>query len=167
MRLIVDQRFARVTLERFIAVYFSEDFNNAVASVSGLRSRRLVEEKVGDGGSRQRRVRMQPDIKLPAALARLAPVEQIAYDEVSTYDPQSQTVTYRIDSAANDRVKVEGTIRFLSDGDGVRRTIDGVIEVRAPMMLGPVVEKFIEAETQKGYVKIAAFLQRWLDEHGA
>lgn len=164
MRLVVDQRFARVTLARFVACYLSEEFNEAVARVSGLKSRRLVDEKVGSDGRRDRRVRMQPDVKLPAAIERLAPIDKITYDEVSSYDPATHSMRYQIDSAANDRVKVAGMIRFIEDGDGVRRTIDGVIEVNAPLGLGGVIERFIEAETQKGYAKIGAFLQQFLDE---
>ena len=58
MKLFVNTVFKNVTLERFLEVYFSEDFNNRVAAVSGLKSRRLVEEKRHDDGSRDRRVRI-------------------------------------------------------------------------------------------------------------
>jgi hypothetical protein len=163
--LLVDTRFNNVTLDRFIAVYFSEDFNNAVAKVSGLKSRTLVDEKIQPDGSRERRVRMRPDVTLPGPIARLAPADKIAYDEVSSYDAKAQLVHYRIESAAEDRVKVAGTIKFIVEGADVRRVIDGVIEVKAPLGLGSLVEKFIEEQTQKGYAKIGAFLQKWLDEH--
>ena len=177
MKLHVDQRFARVTVARFAEVYHSEAFNNAVAPVTGMRSRRLVEERVDEQGVRHRRVRMQPDTKLPAAIQTLADSivasagarEGITYDEVSTYDPATHTVTFRVDSKANDRVKMAGTIRFVRDvdaeGEGVRRIIDADIEVKAPLGLGGMIERFIESETVKGYAKIAAFLQTWLDEH--
>lgn len=175
MKLFIDQRFARVTVERFAEIYLSEEFNLAVAPVSGLRSRRLVEEKVLADGRRERRVRMEPAVSLPSpvqklvdTLARGEGVEGgpvIRYDEVSVWDPVRSEVRFRIDSKANDRVSFEGTIRFIADGDGVRRVIDGVVEVKAPLGLGGLIERFIEAETQKGYQKIAAFLQRWIDEH--
>jgi hypothetical protein len=164
MKLAIDQRFARVTLERFIDVYFSEDFNNAVAAVSGLKSRRLVDETIAADGSRERRVRMEPAVPLPKPIEKLIGDERISYDEVSSYDAARKECRFRIDSKANERVRFEGTIRFIADGDGVRRVIDGVIEVRAPLGLGGMIERFIESETQKGYAKIAAFLQRYLDE---
>lgn len=170
MKLHVDQHFKGVTVERFAEIYHSEAFNNAVASVSGLRSRRLVEERVDDQGIKHRRVRMEPDTKLPAVIQKVADSiarGTISYDEVSTYDPATHTVQYRVDSKANDRVKVWGTIRFIADGDGVRRVIDGDIEVKAPLGVGGVIERFIESETVKGYAKIHAFLQRWIDEHPA
>jgi hypothetical protein len=171
VRLFIDQRFARVTVERFAEIYLSEAFNEAVAPVSGLKSRRLVEEKRAPDGSRERRVRMQPAVTLPGPIQKLADGiagrsgAGITYDEVSTFDPEKNEVRFRIDSRANDRVRFEGTIRFVADGDGVRRTIDGIIEVKAPLGLGGLIERFIEAETKKGYEKIALFLQRWVDEH--
>lgn len=173
MKMHVDQRFARVTVERFAEVYHSEAFNNAVAPVSGMRSRRLVEERVDDKGVRHRRVRMVPDTKLPAAIQKVADslaasvgaAEGITYDEVSTYDPATHTVTFKVESKAGDRVKMAGTIRFVPDGDGVRRIIDADIDVKAPLGIGGMIERFIETETVKGYAKIAAFLQKWLDEH--
>lgn len=172
MKLHIDQRFARVTVARFAEIYLSEEFNLAVAPVSGLRSRRLVEEKLHGDGSRERRVRMEPAVSLPGPVQKL--VDNLAggggtvisYDEVSTWDPARAEVRFRIDSKANDRVGFAGTIRFVAEGDGVRRVIDGVIDVKAPLGLGGLIERFIEAETRKGYEKIAAFLQRWIDEHG-
>lgn len=169
MRLAVDTRFQRVTLEKFVEIYYSEPFNEAVATVSGLKSRKLVEERVDDAGIRHRRVRMEPAVTLPGPVQALADKlaggkAAITYDEVTEYDTAKHTARFRMDHKAMDRVRFEGTIRFLVDGDGVRRVIDGVVEVKAPLV-GGIVERFIESETQKGYVKIAAFLQKWLDEH--
>lgn len=168
MRLHVDQHFKGVTVERFAEIYHSEAFNNAVAPVTGMRTRQLVEQRVDDKGVLHRRVRMEPDTKLPAMIQKVADSiarSGITYDEVSEYDATQQLIRYRVDSKANDRVKVEGTIRFIADGDGVRRVIDGVIEVKAPLGVGGVIERFIETETVKGYDKIHAFLQKWIDDH--
>jgi hypothetical protein len=165
MKFHVDHRFERCRLDRFVAVYFSEHFNTEVAAVSGLRTRRLVSEQVHPDGRRERRVRMHPQVTLPAAIRRFASEEQIHYDEVSTYEPATQTVRFFIDSAANDRVSFRGTIRFVDDGEAVRRIIDAEIEIRAPFGVGAIIEKFIEAEVHKGYDRIQPFLQRYLDAH--
>jgi len=161
----VDHRFERVTLDRFIAVYFSEHFNNEVAAISGLRTRTLVEEVVDDTGARKRRVRMHPDVKLPAPIKRFASEEQIHYDEVSSYDPVRREVKFRVDSKANDRVRFEGVIRFVAEGSGVRRLIDSEIEVKVPFGVGSIIERFIDVEVGKGYAKIQPFLQGYLDRH--
>lgn len=165
MRFHIDHRFGRCSLERFVAVYFSEHFNIEVAKVSGLRIRTLVSETIHPDGRRDRRVRMHPHVTLPAAIKRFVSEDQIHYDEVSSYDPTTQTVRFHIDSKANDRVTFKGTIRFVPDGDGVRRVIDSEVEIKAPFGVGAVIEKFIEGEVAKGYEKIKPFLQRYLDEY--
>jgi hypothetical protein len=165
VRFHIDHRFSRCSLERFVAVYFSEHFNTEVARVSGLRTRTLVSQTIHPDGRRDRRVRMHPQVTLPSAIKRFASEDQIHYDEVSSYDPTTQTVRYHIDSKANDRVAFKGTIRFVQDGDGVRRIIDSEVEIKAPFGVGAIIEKFIEGEVAKGYEKIRPFLQRYLDEH--
>jgi len=162
----IDHRFTGVTLERFVATYFSEDFNNEVAKVTGLRTRTLVEQTIHDDGRRDRRVRMHPSVTIPGPIRKYATEDQIHYDEVAAYDPKTQSVRFRIDSKANDRVRFDGTIRFVEDGPGaVRRLIDSEVEIKAPFGLGAIIEKFIEGEVQKGYAKVQPFLQRYLDEH--
>ena len=165
MKFRIDHRFDGCTLERFVATYFSEDFNNAVAKVTGLRTRTLVEEKVHADGRRERRVRMHPQVTLPAAIKKWASEDQIHYDEVSTYDPARQEVRFRIDSKANDRVRFEGVIRFQADGSGVRRLIESEVDIKAPFGVGTLIEKFIEVEVQKGYAKVQPFLQQYLNTH--
>ena len=165
MKFHVDHRFERTTLDRFIAVYFSEHFNAEVAAISGLRTRTLVEEVIEPDGRRRRRVRMHPQVTLPAAIKRFASEDQIHYDEVSTYDPARQEVRFRIDSKANDRVRFEGVIRFQADGSGVRRLIESEVDIKAPFGVGTLIEKFIEVEVQKGYAKVQPFLQQYLNTH--
>jgi Protein of unknown function (DUF2505) len=162
MKLHVDHRFVDVTLFRFEHVYFSENFNNAAAKHSGLKSRKLVEQTIAADGKRTRRVRLQPDVSIPTALSKWVKSEDIAYDEVSTFDPRLHEVRYHIDSKMSDRVKMSGVIQFVADGTGVRRTVDGDIDVNAPFGVGLVVEKFIEAEVRKAYEKLRPFVVEFL-----
>lgn len=164
MKLHVDQRFARVTLDRFVDTYFSEDFNDAVAPLAGLRSRTLVEERRLDDGTRERRVRMEPAVSLPPPIDRLVGRETISYDEVSRYQPAAQELGFHVESRAGERVAFAGVVRFHADGDGVRRVIDAELKIQAPLGLGAVVERFVLAETERGYLRFATFLQGWLDD---
>jgi hypothetical protein len=169
VKLYIDTKFARVDVDRFIGVYFSEAFNDAVAPVTNMKVRKLVEQTKDADGTLHRRVRMEPSVTLPGPIQKLADSlaggkAVITYDEVTTYDPKTKTARFFIDSKLKERAKVEGAIRFVPDGDGVRRIIDGVVDVKAPIGLGTIIERFIESETQKGYAKIATFLQRYLDE---
>ena len=163
MKLIVDTVFNNVTVDRFVEVYFSEDFNSRVAAASGLKSRNLVEETIHPDGSRDRRVRLQPNVTLPTIIKKWVSEDQIKYDEVSHFDAAKNEARYHIDSKANERVKVGGLVRFIPVGTGVRRLIEGFIEIKAPFGVGGLIEKFIEGETTKGYAKIGVFLQGYLD----
>ena len=164
MRIVIDQTFERVDLERFIATYFSEAFNNGAASVLGLRERRLVELRTDDDGKEHRRVRMVVDVDLPRPVRLLIGDADISYDEVSTYDPKSRTVDYVIESAAQDRVHVGGRIFFEEAGaDRVRRRIEGEVRVRVPGLSG-VIERIVRREVKKSYQKLAVYMQRFLDE---
>jgi hypothetical protein len=162
VRYTVDQTFRCESVERFAEVYFSDDFNNAVAAEIGLKERRLVElEELGDGRVR-RRVRMIPSVELPKALRKLIGDAVITYDEVSTYDPARQETSYWVDSAVKDRVQVSGTIRFIAAEGGVRRVIDSEVKARV-FGLGRVIESLVKNEVQKGYVVIGRFMQDYLD----
>lgn len=165
MKLFIDQLFRETDLQHFEATYFSETFNAAIAREIGLKQRSLLEETRDEKGHVHRRVRMIPAIELPGPIRKLVGDKEISYDEVSVFDPAAHSVQYHIESAAQDRVSVGGHIRFIeAPGGGVRRVIDGEIQVKV-FGLGSVIERFIEAETQKGYARISDFMQRWLVEH--
>jgi hypothetical protein len=162
----VDHTFTGTDIEHFVDVYYSEAFNNAVAPISGLKERTLVEHETDDDGKVRRRVRMAPTIQLPKALKKLVGDREITYAEVSTYDPATRTSEFFVDHGMRDRLEVKGTIRFIETGGGVRRVIDG--EVHAKVFgLAKIIERLIETETVKAYAKINAFMQRWLDDHPA
>lgn len=164
MRFVVDHVFHGTDVDRFAEVYFSEEFNEAVAPITGMKERRLVEERRDPDGKLHRRVRLAPDVSLPGPLQKLVGKEAITYDEVAVYDPAAREARYRIEHKAGDRLEVKGVVRFLPVEGGVRRVIEGDVDVRV-FGVGGLVERFIESEVKKGYEKIAAFLQRWLDEH--
>lgn len=166
MKLFIDQLFTNTDVERFADTYFSEEFNNAVARHIGLKERRLVEEEPAGANKVRRRVRMVPAVELPKPVKKLIGDHEISYDEVSVYDAEKHEVDYHIESGAQDRVQVRGVIRFVPHKEGVRRVIDGEVEVKV-FGLGGLIERLIESEVQKGYEKIGAFMQRWLDEHAA
>lgn len=160
----IDQTFTGCSVEEFAAVYFSEDFNTAVAPIAGMKERTLEEMTVLDDGREVRRVKMVPSVNLPKPVQKLTGGADIVYYEVSTYDPKTKTVLYEIDSEAKDTIDVRGKISFLPDNGGVRRLIEGTVKVSI-FGLGGIIEKLIENEVKKGYDKIAAFMQTYIDAH--
>ncbi len=160
----IDQTFRGCTVEEFAAVYFSEDFNTAVAPHVGMKVRALESLEVLEDGKEVRRVKMVPSVNLPKPVQKLTGGADIVYYEVSTYDPQTQTVDYKIDSDANDTVDVRGRISFLPAGSGTRRLIEGTVKVSI-FGLGGIIEKLIENEVKKGYDKIGAFMQTYIADN--
>ncbi len=163
MRFVVDHLFKNITLDRFVEVYYSENFNNAIAHEIGLKQRSLVDMKTLADGKIERRVRIVPEVPIPVAIRAIMPQQEIRYDEVSVYNPQTYSATYTIDSAVNERVKVTGLVTFRAETNGVRRRIETEIDVRV-FGLGGAIEKLVETETGKSYAKIATFMQRYLDQ---
>lgn len=165
MKFRIEHRFTGVDVDRFVEIYFSEAFNDAVAPISGMKERRLVAQTTDDQGLVHRRVRLAPAVPIPAPLERVVAGRAITYDEVSVYDPRTKSARYSIDHKAGDRLRAEGVITFLADGpDAARRVIDGEIDVRI-FGVGALVERFIETEVKKGYDAIGRFLQGWIDSH--
>lgn len=158
----VDQLFTGTDLARFVEIYFSEPFNEAVAAHIGLRERTLVESQRLPDGQLRRRVRMVPPVRLPPLLVGRLGRGGLFYDEVSVYDPARAVLRYRVESALQERVAVKGVISFVPHPEGVRRIIEGQVRVSLPGLSGRV-ERLVEREVNRGYERIAAFLQAWID----
>ena len=162
MRVRIAHHFTGVDVETFVRVYYSTAFNQQVAPLAGLASRVLLDERVNDDGTVQRRVRMRPDITLPGPVQKRLRGAPIEYDEISVYDPHTHRARYRIESAAGARVDVRGEIAFVGQDGGVTREINGTVEVRV-LGLGRIVEGLIVRETRGRYDAIHAFTQAYLD----
>jgi hypothetical protein len=168
MKWRVDHTFTGVTLADYEEVYFSAAFNDACVDAIGLASRIITVDRVQDNGDRQRRTKLTPRVALPASIAKFIRLDQLHYDEVADFTAADHTLRFRIDSAANERVVISGTIRFIAvTNTSVRRLLEGIIEVNAPFGVGAMVETFIEAEVQKSYQKLSDFCQLYLDKRRA
>jgi hypothetical protein len=163
MHVTTEHRFKNVDVDRFVDVYYSREFNHAVAPSAALKVRDLVDEVTLDGGNIKRRVRMVPDITLPGPVARLVngPIE---FFEVSEYDPKSKSAAYHVESAAEDRIVVRGQVTFTQDGDDVVRKIAGEVHVKM-LGVGGIIERLIAGEVRGRYDRIQAFTQQYLDDH--
>jgi hypothetical protein len=162
MHVTTEHRFKNVTVDRFVEVYYSKAFNHAVAPSAALKVRDLVHEESLASGRILRRVRMVPDIELPGPVAALVngPIE---FFEVSEYDPTTKSAAYHVDSAARDRIVVQGAVTFEQAGDDVIRRIDGDVHVKM-FGVGNIIERLIANEVKGRYDRIQAFTQRYLDD---
>ncbi|MCP4498731.1 MAG: DUF2505 family protein [Deltaproteobacteria bacterium] len=160
---VVESLFHNVSVEGFAEVYFSEEVNEEAAKCLGLKERKLVEKVENEDGTIGRRVKMSLSLQLPKAIQKILSGAPIEYFEVSTYDPKDQRIEYRVESAADDVVKVSGTITFIKTGTGVVRRIDGTVEVKI-FGVGGLIERFIDKEVGKAYAKVAVVMQAAIDD---
>jgi len=163
MNIKVAHHYRNVDRARFAEVYFSDAYNQAIAPLAGLKTRRAVEERTLENGKVWRRVLMVPDIELPGPVRKLIGDAAIEYCEVSTYDPDVGEAEYHVESEAGETVDVRGVIRFLEENEGVTREIDGTVHVKL-FGVGKLIEGLISREIARRYDAIHAFTQRYLDE---
>jgi hypothetical protein len=127
-----------------------------------LKERRIESELQLENGHIERRIFMAPDVVLPSPLKKMAGHAQIAYTEVSVYNPATCTAKYHVESAAQKVISVTGQVVFIPDGAGVRRQIQGHVNVRL-LGVGHLVERLIATETQKRYDAVHSFTQDYID----
>lgn len=166
MRFSIEHSFRDTSLERFLAVYFSDAFNRHVDPQIGVQLRAPLECQEQDGGRIYRRTRVVPTVQLPARLQRMLGRERIEYVEVSTFDPTRHSLDYCIEHVAAKHLRVWGEIRFEAIPGGVRRVLDLNVEVDVPLVRG-LVERILETELRKAYARIAELTQAWLDREDA
>ncbi len=161
MELVIDHTVQGTTLERYLETYYSEEFNRAAMKLANLRDRQLVSREVLEDGRIRRRSRLVPDVTLPRPVQAVLGEDELAYFEMVEYDPPSRTARLWIETDADDRVQVSGTVRFIVTGDTVRRRFEGQVRVQV-FGLGRVIERIIVSEAEKRYARVDAFLEQWL-----
>lgn len=163
MKLQLEMRTENIDFDRYKDVYYSEEFNALAMPAAKLRERSLQKHEVLVDGRELRKVRMVPDIHLPSPVMRLLNGEEIAYTEVTLFDPQSRRARLDVRSAAGDVVKVGGDVHFTEDKGGVTLHFDGEVKVKV-FGLGKIIEKIIVNQVRDRYAAIAPVLQTYVDE---
>lgn len=149
MRFTAEQRFPGLDPDR-VARAFADPglFAGYPAGDRLARPEVVAHEAAADGTSvrMQLRFRFTGDLS-PAVTAVLDP-SRLSWVEDSRHDLAARTTSFvlRPDHYA-DRLRCEGTVRVVADGDGARRTITGDLKVRA-LLVGGTVEKVIVGDLQ-------------------
>ncbi len=123
-------------------------------------------------GETSRKLRIVPNMRLPAPVARLIG-ESFADEDHGTLNRARSEWTWRMVQPANldptskprkDVVTMHGTVRIEATGDGhCRRTDDFSIEAKI-FGLATLLESTIEKELQSTRAKEYAFLARWVEK---
>jgi Protein of unknown function (DUF2505) len=148
---------------RFRRAYNSEQFNREVAQAAKLKERTLLEHVKEPDGKERKRIRIVPNVSLPAAVQKLFPNGQFSYDEVTVLDPQARTATYAIETPIGDKIQVTGHAKYLEEGGGVRLLFEGEANVKI-FGVGSLVERYLVSEVTARYALVQGLLQGFIDQ---
>lgn len=165
MRFKVDMIVQRVDYPRLRTAFFSEAFNRELLHAVDLKERSVLEHVTHEDGSERMRVRIVPNVHLPATLKKLIGDHAVQYEELTTFDPRTRTAQVVVHSLADSVLRVRADARFVDEpGGAVALRVDG--EVKASLFgLGGFIERHIASEVIARYAKVERALQRFVDEH--
>jgi hypothetical protein len=156
------------TPETFWAAFLDESYLTALY-LEELEYRAFAVIEIDETS---RKLRIVPNMRLPAPVARLIG-ESFAYEDHGTLNRARSEWTWRMVQPANldptskprkDVVTMHGTVRIEATGDGhCRRTDDFSIEAKI-FGLATLLESTIEKELQSTRAKEYAFLARWVEK---
>ncbi len=153
--------------DHFWKVFFDKEFNEALFR-EGLRFPQYeILEQTETDASIRRRVRGQPKMEVPAAVAKVLG-DSFGYEEDGTFDRASKVWKWsmtpnRLQGKLINRGVV--TAEPISS-DKCRRIAE--IELEAKIFgVGGVIESSSEKQLRDGWNKSAEFLNRWLETHPA
>ncbi|HEX2675524.1 MAG TPA: DUF2505 family protein [Polyangiales bacterium] len=147
---------------RFAKAYDSEPFNAQVMRANKLRERTLIEAEQLPDGRQRKRVRIVPELQLPAVLRQIVGERLVWYDEVTIYDDAARSAELVIESPAGERVRASGVARCHERDDDVVLRFEGEIAVHVPG-LGAWIERWVVNEVTKRYREVGELLQRYVD----
>jgi len=159
------------TPDAFWESFFDESYLRALY-LDELEARVFDVLEIGEAS---RKLRIVPNMKLPAPVAKLIG-ESFAYEEHGTLDRAANEWTWRMVQPASldpkskprrDAVTMHGTVRIEPSGDGhCRRTDSFTVEAKI-FGLGGLIEASIEKELKNARAKEYALLARWIEPQSA
>jgi hypothetical protein len=163
MQFVVEIVVRGIDYPSFRRVYYSEEFNEEVAQAVKLKERSQLEHVVQPDGKERRRVRVLPNISLPAAVQKILNGEPISYEEITVFDPTTRSATFMIESNAGEVVQVTGNARFFEENGGVRLRFEGDAKVKV-FGIGGMAERYIVGEVRSRYEVVARLMQKFVDD---
>ncbi len=145
--------------EAFWALYYDPEFVVRLhLDALGSTSAKVVSQE-GDltrGLVRTLRYGQRPNMPGPV---RKIFGEEVVTSEVSTYDPATTTTTFTMTPGTMaDKTQIEGRIALAPDGAGAVESFS--LDARVKIFgVGPIVERFIEAQARDMQDKAVAFMR--------
>ena len=163
MHVTIEHVFTGIRPTAYEALYFDEAFNESLGR--HLRMGRKLVRLDRNGERIVRHVRYEPVQAANSEAKQVFGTSRASFLEELDYDVRTRRGAWRtIPNLFPERVKNTGTIAFLDDAAGTKRTLDGDAIVKL-FGFGGRVEKIIIAEIVKNYEASAAFTREWLATH--
>jgi hypothetical protein len=153
--------------ERMWELFFDNEFNVEMYEQGlGFPSCKIL-ERTDDGEVLHRRMVMIPKLEMPKAVAKLVG-DKVGFEEIGDWTRKQGVFRWRLLLAAfGDKVRVEGEMRLVANGEGhCRRVVD--FEVEAKMFgVGKLIEKTAAENTIDGWTKSAKWINGYLARNPA
>jgi len=156
------------SVERYWQVFFDDDAYNAELFKRLKVGREVLEVKregEGEGLVIRRKLRLSPEREVPALVKKFVK-GAVTYTEENVFTARSNSMeVITIPGFMADALTTRGTYRVQSLGPNkVRRTWEGFIDCKIPL-LGGKVERHIVEEVTQSYRDTTDFTRKWLAEH--
>jgi hypothetical protein len=152
--------------EEFWKLFFDPAFNEAL-----LRDVMKVSEfqvtKFEDGEREILRTTTgKPQVNLPGPIKKIIG-DGFSYTEEGRFEKGAKRWHFKIKiSSFGDKARNEGTMHVEPAGEGkVRRVCDATVEAKI-FGVGGMIESGMEKQMQDGWTAGAAFMNKWIAEHG-
>ena len=163
MRVMIEHVFAGIRPEAYETLYFDEAFNESLGR--HLRMGRKLLRLDRNAERIVRHVRYEPVQPANSEAKQVFGTSRASFLEELDYDVRRRRGAWRtIPNMFPERVKNTGTIAFLDDAEGTKRTVEGDAIVKL-FGFGGRVEKVIVNEIVKSYEASTVFTREWLATH--
>jgi hypothetical protein len=164
VRFRIQQRFD-APVERVEAALLDTTFLERLAGLPRLGRPELLDRQE-DGDTVHRRVRYAFTGHLSSAVTAVVDPAKLTWVEDSTTDRRTHRTSFRIvPDHYGDRLQASGTSTLQPDGTATRRTVEGDLRVRFPLV-GSKVERAIVSGLEEHAAAEAAAMKEWLATEG-
>jgi hypothetical protein len=163
MRILIEDVFEQIAVDRYEALYFDEEFNEALGRALKMGRKLLHFERTPR--HIVRRICYEPDRDPSSPAGQAFGTSRASFVEELDYDLASRKGAWRtIPNLFTERVTNTGTIELAAAGSGVRRTVRGEVKVSL-FGFGRIVERMIVAEIENSYARTTELTRAWWAEH--
>ena len=142
-----------------------ESYQESLGKLGHLQ-REFLEQETQDDGQVLRRTRCVLDIEISGVAKRLIGDGDPAWVENAVWSKEAMLWSFTIDpEIAKELLDAKGTIEISGQGQGTRRTIEGMVKVKVPFY-GSRVEGWIVDGLTEAYDQEAERLRDWIANQG-